>query len=363
MKVLTPKELEAKKVRELGLDPAQVGLSSPEAIAGALRRAAGFLCPCSPTTLIRAVLRPLEGVVSNLDGVRERVEDILDAVVAVGDLQEHSDIDQDTSQPRQGRLLYPSPPTFVVRQSGAVILLGITPDRSSPLPDELEDQIQYKLHVRRLPVEASTNPSTELRRLGLIELAHEKWLQPPPKETCQEHVSRLATALGTAPPSGEVPGLTLLEPTRPVTFYRGRWAEVRKQTGRFVGRRSQAYGADLWCFVDVAEGHPRRFVYFPLRGSRSRGCDEAWHLQAAIDADRGEPQRFRVRRLSGQSTALDFFSPVPMWAQRRWDAIGEPLAADGCLFSYGFSPDEIDEEIAFARERLWLAELPTTARK
>src|SRR5207245_9270539 len=51
---------------------------------------------------------------------------------------------------------------------------------------------------------------------------------------------------------------------------------------------------------------------------------------------------------------VDCFSPVPMWARRRWDAVGEPVASSGCLFSYKFTEREISEELAFARDRLWL---------
>ena len=53
---------------------------------------------------------------------------------------------------------------------------------------------------------------------------------------------------------------------------------------------------------------------------------------------------------------LELFSPVPSWAQRRWDALGEPVPGAKCLFAYRIPNSEIDEELDFAREALWLAE-------
>ena len=52
-----------------------------------------------------------------------------------------------------------------------------------------------------------------------------------------------------------------------------------------------------------------------------------------------------------------FFSPVPMWARRRWETIGEPVSAFGCLFSFKFSETVVSDEIAFAREYMWLKEI------
>jgi hypothetical protein len=102
-------------------------------------------------------------------------------------------------------------------------------------------------------------------------------------------------------------------------------------------------------------------IDLPHRGSRWRGCDEAWHLQMAIDAHRGARQRFRVTA-SGDAMVLELFSPAPAWARRRWDAIGEPVPSAGSLLAYRISKTEIDEERRFAREALWLEEITTSSR-
>ncbi len=287
-------------------------------------------------------MNPLEGLVPELDAIKVLVEDTLEAMVAHGDLLEQLEVATDGERKRRV-LLYPAPPSFVSRGSGAALLLGISPDELSPLPDELEARIEYVNHIRRLPAGAAPDLRSELTQLGLVELTFATWLKAPTPQTPTQHLQRMDKLLDGATPSGDVPGLLLLDATRSVRFYRGRWTELRSQNGRFVGRRSQAYGANLWCYVQVRDGRPERFIDLHLIGSNVRGCDEAWWLQMAIDAHRGEPQRFRAREAPGRTRALEFFSPVPMWAQRRWDAVGEPILSAGCLFSYRFRDELTDE--------------------
>jgi hypothetical protein len=356
MRRLSAAEVHAKKTAELGLDPTTLDLTSTESVAGALRRAASFLCPCTSATLVRGVVPPLRGLVSDLDATKGLVEETLEAMIAHGDILEHNQTDEDSVQGK-ATLLYAAPPSFIPRESGAVILLGIASDHLCAVPDELESRIEYVTYVRRLSPLPTEDLRSELLHLGLIELSNESWLKAPPGETAAQHVSRFDRLLDAAQPSRDIPGLSLLDPGRPVQYYRGRWVEPRSQSGRFVARRSQAYGADLWCFVELQGGHPERMIDFPVSMGRWRGCDEAWSLQMAIDATRGDPQRYRVREGPGGSRLLEFFSPVPMWARRRWDAIGEPVPSSGCLFAYRLTETELAEELQFLRVTLWLDEV------
>lgn len=361
MRQLTPGELHALKVAELSLDSSAVDLTSVEALAGALRRAASFLCPCTAPTLIRAVVQPLRGLVDDLEAARVSAEDILEAAVSHGHILEQRDVASGAAN-TTASLLYAAPPSFVVRKSGAVILLGITSDQLSALPDDLERRIEYVHHVRHLKPVAGDDLRRELEQLGLIELRYDRWLNAPVAETAERHVSRLDALLDSAEASRDIPGLSLLDPERPVRYYRGRWVDPRSQTGRFVARRAQAYGAHLWCYAQVRDGNPERMIDLPVAASRWRGCDEAWRLQMALDARRREPQRFRVWR-QGSRAVLEFFSPVPMWARRRWDAVGEPVSSSGCLFAYRISEAELEEEIQFMRNVLWLDELTLSTRR
>ena len=362
MKRLTAMEVHARKVAELGLDPAAVDLTSNEAIANALRRAASFLCPCAAMTLVRAVVRPLLGLAVDLEAVKNLVEETLEAMTAHGDLLECREVGEDQGQGTR-ILLYAAPPSFVLRKSGTAILLGIASDQHSVLHDDLGARIEYVNHIRHLRPLLGENLREVLLQHGLIELSYDRWLKAPSAETPAEHVSRFNRLLDVAQPSGDIPGLLLLDPECSVRYYPRRWVEPRSQSGRFVARRSQAYGADLWCFVQVRDGYPERLIDLPTSGSRWRGCDEAWRLQMAIDSYRGEPQRFTVKPGPEGTHILEFFSPVPMWAKRRWDAVAEPVLASGCLFAYRISEDELREELQFANDTLWLNELTGSAQR
>jgi hypothetical protein len=362
MRCLSVTEVHAQKVAELGLDPTVIDLTSIEAISAALRRIASFLCPCSAATLLRSVVRPLRGLVPDLDAIRSLVDETLEAIIAHGDILEQREAGEEPG-PGVGALLYAAPPSFVLRQSGATILVGVTTDQLSALPDDLQARIEYCTHVRRLSPSPGEDLRSDLIQLGLIELHYESWLKAPPAETPVQHVSRLDRLLDASQPSRDIPGLYLLDPEISVHYYRGRWVTPGSRSGRFVARRSQAYGADLWCYVQLHSGHPERMIDFPVTRGRWRGCDEAWRLQSAIDTNRGKPQRFRTRPGPKGSRVLEFFSPVPMWARRRWDVIGEPIPSSGCLFAYRLAETELAEELRYARDTLWLDELSASTQR
>lgn len=352
IKRLQPSEVRSLGVATLGLDPSTFPLTSSTAIAAALRRSASCLCPCAASTLIRTVLNPLRGLIDDEDAVKIMIEDVLDEVVAHGDLIEYRDPARGASSSLT--VLYAGPCGFVPRSSGAVILLGVSADQLTALPDDIEARVQYSGHVRRLDPLPGENLREDLLQLGLIEIPPERWLKAPANETAQAHVSRLDHSLQAAPASGEVPGLLLLDPSTPVHYYRGRWAEPKRQTGRFVARRAQAYGAPLWCYVQLANGRAEQLLDFPLPGSRWRGCDEAWRLQMAIDSQCHSPQRIRIRPGQSGTRCFELFSPLPMWAQRRWNAIGRRVEAKGCLFAIEIPNQEANEEIRYAKDTLWL---------
>jgi hypothetical protein len=355
MRRITIQELTAQKVAELGLDFEATDLTSIEAVSAAIRRAASFACPCSASTLVRNIVHPMRGIVSDLEAFKEFTEEILNAVVANGDLQEFQNISEDAER-GQSTLLYAAPASFVARSSGSVILLGVAEDNLSVLPDQMTSRIEYRNHLRRLAPRADEILRDELLHLGLFEITGRDWLKTPPTGTPGQLLARFNALLDGAAPSREIAGLTVIDPTRPVRFYRGRWGDAKKLSGRFVGRRRQAYGADLWCYVQLLDGRPEKMIDLPVKSSRWRGCDEAWYLQLAIDSHRAHSQQYVVEKGLGGRRLLKIFSPLPMWAQRRWDSVGEPVQGSGCLFSYHFSEAELPEELNFARDALWLTE-------
>ena len=352
MRRLTAAEVHANKVTELGLDQNNFDLTSVEAIAAALRRTASFLCPCAPNTLVRAVADPLRGLVEQTEDTRGTVRETLEAMLAHGDLFEHRDIEDDSTA-GAAVLIYAAPPSYVIRESGTAILLGI----SNPALDSLTDRIEYVHHLRRLNPAPGEDISAELDRVGFTKLSHQQWLQTPQLENPAQHMARFDRLLDSAQPSGAVSGLTLLDWERPVRYYRGRWTSTGSYSGRFVARREQAYGGDLWCYIEMSDGRPERLVDLPLADSRWRGCDEAWRLQMAIDANRGSAQLFSIIKGTGNTYVMQFYSPTPKWARRRLDSVGHPVSSPECLFAYRLAETELAEEVRFASDELWLTEL------
>jgi hypothetical protein len=170
-------------------------------------------------------------------------------------------------------------------------------------------------------------------------------------------VSRFQRLLSQQPPAGHLGEAEILDREQPVTFYRGRWMKPKKHSGLFVGRRPQEFGAPLWCAMLLADGTITHLVDLPLPKTRWRGCDVAWHLQMAIDATRGDPQRYR-RRETPDGVRFDLFSPIPEWAERRLMVFGRSVPKEKSLFAYELPKAEAATESRFFENHLWLSPAP-----
>src|SRR5262249_27467752 len=160
------------------------------------------------------------GLVNDLDATKILVEEILEAVVAHGDILEEPDVEEGSPN-LTNALLYTAPPSFVARQSGAAILVGITSNQISALSEDLAARVEFTGHVRRLKPLPGENLSKELTELGFIELSYENWLRAPRSEPARKQIQQFDRLLDSAAPSRVIPGLLLLDPQRPVRYYRG----------------------------------------------------------------------------------------------------------------------------------------------
>lgn len=354
MLLLDEEQLRAAALRVLGLGATPVDLSAPEALAASIRRTAAILAPCAPRSLRVAVARSLRGLVSTPpEGYEETIEALVDALTAYGDLHELTLEDEATG--RSTALLYLAPPSFVARESGLVFILGIEDGPASLLPEELTQRIEFEGHRRVLRSTWEEDLPARLSDYGLIALPEQLWLRRPRAIRPHDAIAAANRALVNSGNPGEAPaGLTVIDPTAPVTFYKGRWTSPRGLAGRFVGRRDQAYGAPLWCYVELAGGRVERVVDF--RPTEWRACDQAWHLQMAVDAAAGRPQQYEVSSISDHEVAIDCFSPLPGWAQRRLEVIGRRIYGRRALLSYAIALSEVGAERAFLKEALWLQE-------
>ena len=347
----------AATVEALGLDAAVADLETPEVLAAIVRRAASFLCPITPGALARSVGECLNGLVATdqPETHGSLVGAMVEELVVYGDLVEAPIEDERSGISR--RLLFLAQPSYVPLSSNTCLLVGIRAD-GLPIDDgSLDDRVDYYNHTRRVTLGSDEEPADVLGGIGLRELSEQQWLHHPQEVEAADLVEQFSVRLAAAGPSGSVEGVRILDPTTPVTYYRGRWrASTQRDSGSFVGQRPIQFGAHQWCYCDLADGVVMRLVDLPTLDRLTRGCDEAWRLQAAIDSVAGTPQRLRVRpgRIAGE-VVFEFQSPIPSWGQRRLDALGQPLGRQpGSLFAYKLSDDLMDQELAFLEETMWL---------
>lgn len=322
-------------------------------LASMLRRSAGIHCPCSRTTLRASLLESLQYLSQDESSLSERIDTFIESLIVGGDLLELSDVATD-DQAVKGTWVFAAPPSFVIRPSGGIFILGIVPDQDVFLPQSLASRISYEGFTRVMAPEPDEDLVTELQEEGLQQLSEGAWLKSPKPEQAEDMLNRFERQLASQPPSGAVKDLQILDPTQPVNYYSKRWTATKNHTGTFVARRPQEFGAPIWCFAALKEGAVVRLLDLPLKKTIWRGCDIAWHLQMAIDHCNQNPQLYRWKH-DGDGVRFDFFSPLPEWSQRRLMIFGRSVPRESSLISYWLPIDEANTEERFLQERLWLS--------
>lgn len=336
----------------LKLTSVQEQIVDDELLAGLLRRCAGVHCPCSKLTLRSLVFENLKYLDFEEDTLSDRLDNGIENLIIGGDLLEFNEIITDDTKAK-GTWVYPAPPTFVIRRSGGIYLLGIVPDQDLFLPSSITDLIIYDGFTRLILPKPGREIENELRELGLYQLCESSWLKGPKKSSANLHLDQFQNLLSNKPPSGSITDLKILDSKKSVNYYKGRWTVLSNQTGTFVARRPQEYGTDIWCLVKLEMGKPTGLIDLPVNKSRWRGCDTAWHLQMAIDYLNGNSQKYR-RTLTDEGVRFDFFSPLPLWSKRRFMLLGQSVPSVKCLFSYLLPYIEVETEEHFLQESLWL---------
>jgi len=350
---VSKKEILTITCETLGLSATSDGIIDDAVLAALLRRAAGILCPCSPATLIAAVLESLQYLIEDHPQMKDRLTSSAEGLLIGGDLLELNQVTIDDPAVK-GTWVFAAPPSFVVRPGGSIFLIGIVPDEPTPLPATLNMRIIHQGFSRVLAPQPPEDLPSVLRDLGLLEVPMDRWLKTPKLESAKELCGSMLRRLMEQPASGTVADVSLLDPARNVSYYMDRWVDPTKESGNYVARRPQMYGEPLWGFARFTDGVVTAFLDLPLKGTQWRGCDAAWHLQMAIDHCRGTPQLYR-RRPGADGAYLDFFSPLPLWAQRRLAILGRPAPREKCLLSYWIPQRELASEEAFLQDALWLS--------
>lgn len=353
MRLVSAAEVRDAALRVLTI-PTTSSPDSDEAIAALVRRSASFLAPCTSRALREHVVSSRRGLEVDDAAFTERVTASIDSLRAYGDLLELPAREGEGG----GALLYLAPLGFVRRASGTLFLIGIAPDGAAALPGTLADRLQHVRHTRRLTPLSGENLPQLLRQLGYSELPEALWRKRPRTTTAQALVAEFESRLLASEIRGTLDNLLVLDPERSVRYYRGRWVAPNKLTGHFVARRDQRFGSQLWSCVALEAGAPTHLVDIGPEAGRS-GADRAWHLQMAIDAVRGISQQFTPVADEREGIVhLRFYSPVPQWAQQRWELLGERADAKGCLFAYAIPAREYPQERDVLTTHLWLQESP-----
>jgi hypothetical protein len=323
-----------------------------------LRRTAGMLCPCSRTTIRNSLNESLSYLHDRPDEISLRIEELIDDLIVAGDLLELSDVTTEDNVAK-GTWVFMSPPAFVERKSGGIFLTGIVPDHDGFLSEELSRRVIHSYGTRLIEPEPNEDLAEILIAEGLHRLPESTWLKSPRLKSAAEFLEGTKQRLAVEPSCPPVAGLEVINPKTKHTYYRGRWTEPSNQTGTFIARRPQEFGAPNWCFAELNLGKLVRIIDLPVGTYRWRACDFAWHLQMAIDWENEAPQRYRKSDL-GSVCRFDFFSPLPLWSERRFMALGRRCPGDRSLFAYEIPVNESEQEEEFLRANLWLEPLGDT---
>lgn len=346
--VLTPDEAWEALAADIRADLGNIDDEDADAlIAGLIRRAASVRSPCARTDLVDALAESLDGMIPPDVGSRSNLDRVLEQLLAAGDLIE---LERD----RGRSIVYLSPPRFVPRKNSLLVMGGYA-DSGLPLSPELKASLSSRHAHRFLRVEAMDEAKAALRAQGFFPYPMDAWTAAPGAIDAGELLDGLKERLRQAGRAGDVPELVVLDQTDSNQYYRSRWVPTHGQSGRYVGRRPQKWGAPLWCYVDLDDGTPVRLIDLPVVDRRFPACDEAWWIQFAIDAIQERPQEIRVDKAASGSSTISLRMPLPSWAARRLLLVGDllPRASGGYLFTYAIWEGELEEETSFLQEYLW----------
>ena len=342
------KRARSSALRSLGLKE-DIRPDDPDVLRSLLYRALAHWTPCPRRVLLGRVAKtwlPLFGA-NSLD----LIDDALDQIVSCGDALEV--LTTGTTSGRPISMLFLAPPQFVEISDHEIVVIGINPFVDDSLPPEIEERMERRGIVNVLAVHPGDRLPEILEQQGLIRTSESDWLRLPAKRNPKAILDELDDRLDSQGIAGSLEGLTIVDPARDVSYYRGRWISGDDQSGRFVGRRPRQYGSDIWCYVSLSvEGN--RVLDLPFGYQQSEGRDEAWYALLAQDSVKGHPQIATIEQIDSDTAIMLLYSPVPGWAERRWSIVGRKTNPKGALFGYIFDVEQALTEAIFAEEYLWL---------
>lgn len=339
MRVLSRDEARERVGAAYGIPAPTSDAADADLLAESLRRAASYLAPSRKATLLRAALRATEGIFQGGE-LRDAANTLLERLIAVGDL-----VEQATDGIRE---VYLGSPAMIRLSEETILLVGVRPYGQPLLSQAAGFALTHRNGLRYLALGVAYP--------ALPVLSLETWIAAPSTTTPDALIGQYQRRIANSAQTGERPGLSVLDSSVSTLNYSVRWrAPVQEDEGLFVARREAEYGARTWSVCVLEHGQLVRFIDLPSTPGILRGRDEAWRLQAAIDASRANPQRLIIRESDSAHSILDFLGPVPSFATRYLEVLGESVPhAPGALFSIRVRSADVSAVQQFMQENLWL---------
>lgn len=322
-------------------------------IAAVLRRLCSFMCPCPSSAVVRMACRSLDALGLAVDDLAQAVRFVLEDMIVCGDILELAHVATPGAEAHPN-WLYCAPPSYVVRTGGNIHVFGIAVDNAAFLPREMRVQLQCDGAVRYLRASHDGTLALQLSRLGLREVKQDAWMIAVTREPAQTFIDRYRKRLANLGVPGDLPELRLLLPRVETSIpYSARWKLATSETGLFIGRSPQPYGAPLWYLCELDNGAVQRSLLLPLTESTERASDAAWRLQLALDASASRPATFIARKCAGEYK-LFFDFPLPVAARRRLLHLGaSSTEAHSPPFKFTLPIAEFEAERTFLRDHYW----------
>ena len=335
------------------VDPNSEGELNDVTLGNLIRRIAGITCPISRTHLKHHMMLSLLRLLVDKSSLEMKIDAAIDALLVCGDIIQLSS--RDTYEPDDGEgFLYTAPPSFLQRDNGRILIIGVGFDDATFLPDSLLNRISITNFSRFIDPISDEDLPKILLELGLRQINRQTWVTAPLAETPGKHLECFKDILVRDGGSANIPELSIYSPDNSCTTYHQGWMPLDKQTGHYIARRPQAYGSAIWCFIEIIRGRVNAIIDFPIKGTRLRGCDIAWRLQHAIDANINQPLNYYVEKLEDK-IQFNFKIPIPLWAQQRLILMGELVhPSRGYVIAFQIPESESATEEKFLQEQLWL---------
>lgn len=309
-------ESQAYLERALGMKMASDAVWLPTYCAFILRRLVGVLEPCTRRELLSQARRALVGLAG--DELDALITGGLEDLLVGGDVMELPALvaRRDNDAPM---LLFGAPPAFIA-EDRRVRILGVAADDARFLPEGVQSRVIARGGDRFIEADDMPAMMNLLKDLGLRELDGARWLGRGTDEPAVAFLRRVRERLTLGGRAEALADMQWLWPSDGhAQNYRARWqSKPPPDVDLAIARAPQQHGNPRWYVVDPTNLEKPRIADLPMESEISvRGCDMAWSVQLALDAERGNPAHYHVLATQDGWTSLRLEFPLPLHHRRR----------------------------------------------